>query len=571
MKNRQRCDVLLALLPFWTPQIPPLGISCLKSFLQPRGFRVKTLDLNIDETFSDIYFEYFNMLKQSIPGDRRGNFYNIGNDVLRSHLMAHLHRGGAREDRYVELVKIPVQKTFYHDVESPQVLQLDKIIEEFYVRLETRFLGLLEAEKPSVLGLSVYSGTLPASLFVFRLVKERYPHIRTVMGGGIFADQLHMDSPGFEFFLEKTPYIDHIVIGEGERLFLKLLGGELPASQRVFTLKDIGGETLDLAAVDIPDFSDLNLESYASISSYVSRSCPYQCAFCSETLQWGKYRKKSPARIVEESAEIYQQYGSQLFLLGDSLLNPVITGMAEEFIRSGFSIYWDGYLRADAGAGKRENTMLWRRGGFYRARLGVESGSQRVLESMGKKIAPGQIKSAISALAYAGIKTTTYWVIGHPGETEADFRQTLDLIEELKSNIYEAECNPFNYFLTGQINSNQWAQKYKALPLYPETAKDMLVVQTWTMDCEPSREETYRRVGRFVEHCKKLGIPNPYSINEINRADRRWQQLHKNAVPPLVDFKKNHAYIDESKHIKEFAAVQNIYKDQGEDNEDFDL
>jgi hypothetical protein len=571
VKNPQNCNILLALLPFWTPQIPPLGISCHKSFLQQRGFHVKTVDLNINETINDIYLEYFKKLKQFIPGNRQGNFYNIGNDVLRNHLMAHLNRNGAGESQYKELVKIVVQKTFYHEVESSQVMQLNKIIEAFYVRLETHFLGLLEAEKPSVLGLSVYSGSLPASLFVFRLVKERYPHIKTVMGGGIFADQLHIDSPDFEFFLEKTPYIDHIIIGEGEQLFLKLLRGELPASQRVFTLKDIDGETLDLAAVDIPDFSDLNLESYAHISSYVSRSCPYQCAFCSETLQWGKYRKKSPGRIVAESVEIYQKYGSQLFLMGDSLLNPVITGMAEEFVRSGFSIYWDGYLRADNSAGKKENTMLWRRGGFYRARLGVESGSPEVLKAMGKRITLEQIREAISALAYAGIKTTTYWVIGHPGETEADFRQTLDLVEELKTNIYEAECNPFNYFLIGQINSNQWAQKYNAFPIYGERAKNMLVVQTWTMDCQPSREETYKRVGRFVDHCKKLGIPNPYSMSEILQADQRWQKLHKNAVPPLVDFKRNLANINETKKVKEFAAVQNFYKVREDDDEDFDL
>ena len=264
-----------------------------------------------------------------------------------------------------------------------------------------------------------------------------------------------------------------------------------------------------------------------------------------------------------------ERYNRKLFFMTDSLLNSVIDDLASEMIKNKTDLYMDTYFRIDPASADLERTLYWRRGGLYRVRIGVESGSDRMLEMMNKGITVEQIRAALPKLAMAGIKTTTYWLMGHPYETEADFQQTLDLIEELKSNIYEAECNPFNYFLTGQINSNQWAQKYKALPLYPETAKDMLLVQTWTMDCEPSREETYRRVGRFVEHCKKLGIPNPYSMNEINQADQRWQKLHKNAVPPLVDFKKNHAYIDESKHVKEFATVQNIYNDQEDDDWDF--
>ena len=52
--------ILLGLLPFWTPLIPPLGISCLKSYLQKRGYQIKTIDVNIEEPFADIYHNYFN-------------------------------------------------------------------------------------------------------------------------------------------------------------------------------------------------------------------------------------------------------------------------------------------------------------------------------------------------------------------------------------------------------------------------------------------------------------------------------------------------------------------------------
>ena len=183
---------------------------------------------------------------------------------------------------------------------------------------------------------------------------------------------------------------------------------------------------------------------------------------------------------------------------------------------------------------------------------------------MGKNITSQQIKEAVTCLAYAGIKTTTFWVIGYPGETEDDFRQTLDLVELLKDNIYEADCNPFYYHLTGQVNSNRWQEESKAATLYPEWAKDMLISQTWRLEAEPPRDETMRRVNRFVQHCKRLNIPNPYSLEEVNRADLRWKKLHKNAVPPLLELRNKKIYIDECKQVTGLSFAANPMQETGE-------
>lgn len=552
--------ILLALMPYWTPLIPPLGISCLKSSIQNHGYTVKTLDANVEQVFRDIYNAYFDTLKRIVPAHKRGNFYNIGNDVLRNHMMAFIHRTGEKE--YLELVNLLIRNTFFCPAEEPRVLELDNVVREFYRVFKDYFLRVLEIEQPDVLGLSVYNGTLPASMFAFRLAKEKHPHIKTVMGGGVFADQLQPDSPNFERFLEKTPYIDHIIVGEGETLFLKLLQGRLPESQRVFTLKDIHRETLDLSTVDIPDFSDFDRKRYPTLASYVSRSCPFQCSFCSETMQWGKYRKKKETQIVDELMKLYRLYNYQLFLMGDSLLNPVIQNLSRELLKRDTAVYWDGYLRADVPVCDTENTLLWRRAGFYRARLGVESGSQHVLDLMGKQLTPERIKAAVTGLASAGIKTTTYWVIGHPGETEADFLQTLDLVEDLKDHIYEADCNPFNFYFTGQVLSREWKEKSKLL--YPEHTTDMLIAQTWTLDIEPDREEIYKRIARFAGHCRNLGIPNPYTFNDIYEADERWKRLKKNAVPSLFDFKKEGNYIDECKQAAKVIEASTLMNHDGD-------
>jgi radical SAM superfamily enzyme YgiQ (UPF0313 family) len=554
--------ILLALLPVWDPLIPPLGIACLKCFLQDHGYQVKAVDANIEPGLAEVHKEYFQCLKEYVPENKRRHLYNIGHEVLKSHMTAHINIEDEKE--YIELVEILIFNTFFTSVEQHMIIRLNKIIEDFFLRLGTYLNALLDREKPAVLGLSVYSGTLAASIYASRLVKEKYPNIRTVMGGGIFSGELAIDSPEFKTFVEKAYSIDKIIVGEGEQLFLKYLHGGLPESQKVMTLKELNGETLDISTAAVPDFSDFHMGHYLKLASYTSRSCPFQCKFCVETTYWGKYRKKSASQIVKEMINLRDAYDKRIFLMCDSLLNPVITGLAEECINTDASVYWGGYLRVSNEVCDTQNTLLWRRGGFYRARLGVESGSPRVLTAMGKKIQIQQVKSAISSLAYAGIKTTAMFVIGYPGEKEEDFQMTLDLIEALKDDIYEADCNPFWYFLSGQVNSEEWINKYKVISLYPEKFRKMFTVQTWILDCAPSREETYQRVNRFIEHGRKLRIPNPYTLKDTQEADERWKKLHQNAVPSLIEINSGIVDRNECKRVEAiYAARDEILQDDG--------
>ena len=64
-------------------------------------------------------------------------------------------------------------------------------------------------------------------------------------------------------------------------------------------------------------------------------------------MHWGKFRKKSADRVVEELLTLYKIHGRQLFLMSDSLLNPMIMELSEKLIEHEVSIYWDGYLRAE--------------------------------------------------------------------------------------------------------------------------------------------------------------------------------------------------------------------------------
>jgi hypothetical protein len=561
-KGVNREKILLAALPFWTPLIPSQGIASLKGFLQRYGHQVRAVDLAASSELLESYKKYFDTLKKFIPPENRGNFYNIGHDVLRNHMMAHTNY--TNETDYIKLVKMLIYQTYFYEANQAQLLELIQVVDQYFDRLQEIFLKLLEEENPSVLGLSVNSGNFPSSNFIFRLTRNHYPHIQTVMGGCIFFNHLAMGNPDLEYFLEKSKsYIDAFIIGKGEILFLKLLRGEWPGCQRVFSQKDIGEEELKLYSIDIPDLSDYHLDQYLYLAASGSSGCPYKCSFCNSATFFGAFKEKEAARTVEEMIRLHQRHGHRLFFMTDALLNQVIGDISRRFIQSDVSLYMDGYFIVDKQTADMENTLLWRRGGFYRARLGVESGSQRVLDLIGKRITSEMIKAAVSCLAIAGIKTTTYWVIGHPGETEADFQQTLRILEELRNDIWQAECNPFTYFYVGQSHNNEWANIRRLL--YPENARDMLISQTWVLACQPSRKETYNRVCRFVERCEQLGIPNPYSVDELYKADERWKKLHKNAVPSIIDLSNNNVDMKESKKVKKFLKVQHKNEhDQGD-------
>lgn len=552
--------ILLGLLPYWDPMIPPNGIATLKGFLQNHGYVVKTIDLIVRNEVQNCYEGYFEILEKCVPESNRGNFYNIGHEVLQPHMTAHFHYRD--EKAYIELVKDLIYKTYYVKINDDHVHELNCLLDHLFAGLERYLVEAMEKEKPDVFGLTVYKGTLPSSMFAFRLIKQRYPHIKTVMGGTVFSDSHAVGSPNYEMVLEKTgPYIDKIILGQGELLFLKYLRGELPESQRVYTKKDINGEILDFESVAFPDYTDFDVGNYPYLPATGSSSCPYQCNFCNSATYWGKFRKKDPELLVEEMIKLYKKYGVQLFFMTDAMLNPVIDELSRGLLESGFSFYYDSYFRVDEPSGDIDRTLLWRRGGLYRVRLGVESGSQRILDAMNKQVTPDQIKTALAGLAYAGVKTTAYWLVGYPGETEEEFQMTLDLLEELKDDIWQAECTPFTYHHSGQAGSDSW--KDKRTLLYSEDVEDMIVSKNWTLDCYPPREEAFSRLFRIVRHCKELGIPNPYSLQDHYEADMRWKRLHKNAVPSLLEFRDHMNYIDENKAVKMMAMAENLRQDAG--------
>lgn len=536
MTNPNYQKVLLLMPPYWDPLIPPIGIALIKRTLEKNNFIVKTVDLNVDSQVKKYYEDYFDCIRMIVPEENWGNLYNIGHDVLQNHMLAYINK--SNNDEYFALIDDIVYSVFFIKLSKESIIKLDEVIYSLFNYL-SEFIELVVNDfNPGVFGCTVNKTQFPAALHMYKAIKKINKNILTCIGGGIFTDSMAVGSPNYESMLKGTEAcIDKVVLGRGEILLLKILNGEFVNSQRVFSKNDLNVTEIKNFEQDIPDLSDFDLNYYLYVAATASYSCPFQCSFCTASKYFGEYIKRDINIVVDDIARLKSTYGKQIFFMTDSLLNPVIDDLSNELIKQKVYVYMDSYLRVDQGV-TRESTIKWRKGGLYRVRLGVESGSQRVLDIMGKNITIEQTKNTLKNLALAGIKTTTYWVIGHPEETEEDFQLTLELISECKNYIYQAECNPFNYHFSGQVSSDKWANMRTLL--YPEYGEKMLsLLQTWKLNCEPSREITFDRVFRFTDYCNKIGLPNPYSLNEIYKADKRWQGLHKNAVPALYDIVSN--------------------------------
>jgi len=544
--------ILLINLPYWTPLIPSQGIANLKSYLIENGYQVKAIDFANDYDLLQFYNQYFQLLEKYLPAGNKGNFFNIGHDLLRNHLTAYINK----TSRYDEVLEILIDKFYFVKLDKTVYRQLDFLAESIFQKLKLLILDALKSYSPSVIGISVNSGNYPLALFSFKLSKEFYPDIHTVMGGSVFYDNLDPDNPNFNNFYKSTElYIDNIIIGKGEQLLLELLESTDTTSSNILTSKNIKNNI----EIDVqPDLSDYNLNNYYYLAASTSSSCPNECDFCNVRKYFGTYKTKNLKSSANYIKQLYDKYGHRLYFMADSQLNRTIDDFTKELLLLDMPIYYDGYFSIDKASSDVNNTINWRKGGFYRARIGVESGSPNILNKMNKNISPSSISLSLQSLAMAGIKTTTYFVVGYPGETEKDFYETLAFISKEKHNIYQAECNPFTYHYSGLNNFD--GSKDKVIKMFPDFFEDMLVPQAWTLNQEPLHEERFRRMNIFVEHCENEGVPNPYTIGEIKEADERWQYLHKNAVPSIIEILNNDK-IDEKRNVRIPQRFQNnIYE-----------
>ena len=321
-------------------------------------------------------------------------------------------------------------------------------IEAPILDLEIDTLGLeaaLERERPDVVGITAATANRFDAIDAARQTRRTLPEALIVVGGAHFTFTA-------EDTLRHIPEIDVVVRGEGEITFLEVLR-TLDASN---PLMDVAGisfaegeqivhtpERLPIKNLDelppirwenVPwgkyDYRFLNMPC---VSLLTSRGCPINCTFCSTTKMWGKHvRWRSPVKVVDEIEYLLNNYGFEAVFFNDdtfTLNRRHLLGICEEIERRGLKFRWVCQARVDTVNRTILETM--KRAGCIYIYFGVETGSQKMMETIHKKITADEVRQTVRDCRALDIMCHALFMYSLPDETEEDRRLTFEFMEEL--------------------------------------------------------------------------------------------------------------------------------------------
>lgn len=178
-----------------------------------------------------------------------------------------------------------------------------------------------------------------------------------------------------------------------------------------------------------------------------TRGCPHACTFCSPVEMRSRflpYRVRNVEAVADELAEVAALGANVVYFNDDNFLRDRdrVVALCEAIIRRRLDLTW----LADARVDDIDVTLLplLRRAGCSTLCLGVESGSQRVLDAMRKGITVEHTRASAAAIRAAGIWMVAYVILGSPGETEAERHATWRLLDEIRPEL--VQCHRFAWY-----------------------------------------------------------------------------------------------------------------------------
>jgi len=246
------------------------------------------------------------------------------------------------------------------------------------------------------------------------------------------------------------PEFDAVVRGEGEQTMVELLaafedGGDLAAVPGVVCRGAAGdGATgaapprpfaLDLDHVPFPardllpghDYIEFCRRSYGfAITTVMStRGCPFTCEFCSNVVFGRSYRERSAANVVDEIEEVLAQGFDRVSFADDvfTLNRRRVLEICAEIQRRGLRFGWECLGRVDAF--DAETAQAMRAAGCFRIFFGIESGNDRILQLMDKRITTAQAREAVLTAHGASLETGAFFIVCYPGDTDDTALDTL--------------------------------------------------------------------------------------------------------------------------------------------------
>jgi anaerobic magnesium-protoporphyrin IX monomethyl ester cyclase len=238
---------------------------------------------------------------------------------------------------------------------------------------------------------------------------------------------------------------DAAVVGEPEDTVIDIISSDdWKNAKGVAYLKD--GElvhaprdmAVDISSLPTPDYSDLPMDKYffdmlgdryAVIET--SRGCPFQCSYCFKKM-FGQYRKKPIEKVKSEIMDLIRKYHVKRINFLDlefTVNRPLVEELCRWMIDEGFNIEWSCQTRLDSVDEKILHSM--KKAGCKLIMYGVESGSQRIIDQIGKNIRIEDFKEGITATKKAGIESVCFFMFGFPQETDEEREMTIQLALEL--------------------------------------------------------------------------------------------------------------------------------------------
>ncbi len=366
----------------------------------------------------------------------------------------------------------------------------------------------LLVEKPDIIGIYTNLMTKINVLKIIDFVKKTDQLLRTkiILGGPEVKN--HAAN-----FLKYGA--DVIVLGEGEETMLELVkffcqNKNIKESNHIKSIAylDENKEIIltesrpllkQIDLLPMPNRKKINMQLYfdawkkhhgqSVVSISTMRGCPYTCKWCSRAVYGQTYRRKSAKLVVDEMEYLKNTYNADAIWFVDDVFtvsHKWLKEFADEVAARKIVFPYEIITRADR---LNEETIdLLKASGCFRVWIGAESGSQKIIDAMDRRVDVNVVREMIQLSQKKGIQAGTFIMLGYPGETTADIEET---IHHLKV------ANPDLYTIT-------IAYPIKGTPLYEEVEANFTVFPDWDKgtDREIDFKRTYNK--KFYEYAVRL-------------------------------------------------------------------